>query len=69
MTQLEVVLAVAFGVQFLSTVSLALKIQQHEKKLYAIRDIINEIGMYLATHHSNQHQEEEHNAKSKSKTR
>jgi hypothetical protein len=69
MTQLEMVLAVAFGVQFLSTVSLAIQIQKHDRRIRLLKDIINEIGMYLATHHAHQHQEEENNEKSKSKTR
>ena len=68
MTQLEIVLSIAFGVQFLSSVSLALTLRLHDKRLYAIRDIINEMGMYLAAQHAHQHQEEREYAESKSKT-
>jgi hypothetical protein len=69
MTQLEIVLSIAFGVQFLSSVSLAFVLRLHDKRLYAIRDIINEMGMYLAAQHAHQHQEEREYAESKSKTR
>jgi capsular polysaccharide biosynthesis protein len=68
MTQLEIVLALAFGVQFLASVSLAIKLQLHDKKIHILRDIINEIGMYLASQQLHQHQEEKEYAKSKSKT-
>jgi hypothetical protein len=64
MTHLEIVLAIAFGVQFLASVSLAVKIRTHELKLEMIRDIINEIGMYIATDIAEKRTK---NAKSKSK--
>ena len=66
MTQLEIVLSVAFGVQFLSSVSLALIVRKHDKRLYLLRDIINEMGMYLASQQIHQHQEEREYGKSKS---
>jgi hypothetical protein len=69
MTQLEIVLSIAFGVQFLSTVSLALMVRLHDRRIHLLKDIINQIGVYIATHHTHQHEEEENNAKSKSKTR
>jgi hypothetical protein len=67
MTQLEIVLSIAFGVQFLSSVSLALVLRLHDKRLYLLKDIINEMGMYLAAQHAHQHQEEREHGKSKSK--
>jgi hypothetical protein len=67
MTPLEIVLVVAFGVQFLSSVSLALIVRKHDKRLYLLKDIINEIGMYLASQQIHQHQEEKKYGKSKSK--
>jgi hypothetical protein len=69
MTQLEIVLSVAFGVQFLSTVSLAVMFRLHDRRLHLLKDIINEIGMYLASQQIHQHQEEREYGKSKSKTR
>jgi hypothetical protein len=67
MTQLEIVLSVAFGVQFLSSVSLALTVMKHDKRINLLKDIINEIGMYLASQQIHQHQEEREYGKSKSK--
>jgi hypothetical protein len=64
MNPLEIVLAIAFGVQFLASVSLAIKVRQHEIKLEMTRDVINEIGMYLANEMMNRRK---NNAKSKSK--
>ena len=67
MTQLEIVLSIAFGVQFLSSVSLALVLRLHDKRLYLLKDILNEIGMYLAAQHAHQHAKEREHGKSKSK--
>jgi capsular polysaccharide biosynthesis protein len=67
MTQLEIVLSIAFGVQFLSSVSLALVLRLHDKRLHLLKDIINELGMYLAAQHAHQHEEERKYGKSKSK--
>ena len=67
MTQLEIVLSIAFGVQFLSSVSLALVLRLHDKRLHLLKDIINELGMYLAAQHAHQHEEKREHGKSKSK--
>jgi hypothetical protein len=67
MTQLEIVLSVAFGVQFLSTVSLAFMMRLHDRRLHLLKDIINEIGVYIATQHTHRHEEERKYGKSKSK--
>jgi hypothetical protein len=67
MTQLEIVLSIAFGVQFLSSVSLALILRLHDRRLHLLKDIINEIGMFIATQHRHQHEEKREYAKSKSK--
>jgi hypothetical protein len=67
MTQLEIVLSVAFGVQFLSTVSLALMMRLHDRRIHLLKDIINEIGAYLATQHTHRYEEERKHGKSKSK--
>jgi capsular polysaccharide biosynthesis protein len=67
MTQLEIVLSIAFGVQFLSSVSLALVLRLHDKRLHLLKDIINELGMYLAAQHAHQHEKEREHGKSKSK--
>ena len=69
MTQLEIVLSIAFGVQFLSSVSLALVLRLHDRRIHLLKDIINEIGMYLASQQIHQHEEEREYGKSKSKTR
>jgi hypothetical protein len=67
MTQLEIVLSVAFGVQFLSSVSLAFTVRKHDRRLHLLKDIINEMGFYLASKQIHQHEEEREYAKSKSK--
>ena len=67
MTSLEILLSVAFGVQFLASVSLALTLRLHDKRLHLIKDIVNEIGFYLASQKLHQHEEERKYAKSKSK--
>jgi len=67
MTQLEIVLSIAFGVQFLSSVSLAIKLRNHERKLQLMREIINQIGFYLSSNQIHRHDEEREYGKSKSK--
>lgn len=67
MTTLEITLSVAFGTQFLASVSLALIARLHDKRLHLIKDIINEIGMYLASQQIQQHEEGRKYGKSKSK--
>jgi capsular polysaccharide biosynthesis protein len=67
MTQLEIVLSVAFAVQFLASVSLALTLRLHDKRIHLLKDIINEMGFYLASQKIHQHEKERKYAKSKSK--
>jgi hypothetical protein len=65
MTQLEIVLSVAFAVQFLASVSLALELWDHNKKLEILKSIVSEMGMYVAE--IIVRERERDNAKSKSK--
>jgi hypothetical protein len=67
MTPLEILLSVAFGVQFLASVSLAIVLHTHERKLNILGGVVQEMGMYLATQVMKDRKREERNAKSKSK--
>jgi hypothetical protein len=68
MTSLEILLSVAFGVQFIASVSLAMVLHTHERKLNILGGVVQEMGMYLATQVMKDRKREERNAKSKSKT-
>jgi hypothetical protein len=68
MTPLEILLSVAFGVQFIASVSLAMVLHTHERKLNILGGVVQEMGMYLATQVMKDRKREERNAKSKSKT-
>jgi hypothetical protein len=68
MTSLELLLSVAFGVQFIASVSLAMVLHTHDRKLNILGGVIQEMGMYLATQVMKDRKREERNAKSKSKT-
>jgi hypothetical protein len=67
MTPLEIILSVAFGVQFIASVSLAMMLHTHERKLNILGGVVQEMGMYLATQVMKDKKREERNAKSKSK--
>jgi hypothetical protein len=67
MTPLEIILSVAFGVQFIASVSLAMVLHTHERKLNILGGVVQEMGMYLATQVMKDKKREERNAKSKSK--
>jgi hypothetical protein len=67
MTSLEILLSVAFGVQFIASVSLALVLHTHDRKLNILGGVVQEMGMYLATQVMKDRKREERNAKSKSK--
>jgi hypothetical protein len=67
MTPLEILLSVAFGVQFIASVSLAMVLHTHERKLNILGGVVQEMGMYLATQVMKDRKREERNAKSKSK--
>jgi hypothetical protein len=67
MTSLEILLSVAFGVQFIASVSLAMVLHTHERKLNILGGVVQEMGMYLATQVMKDRKREERNAKSKSK--
>jgi hypothetical protein len=69
MTPLEILLSVAFGVQFIASVSLAMVLHTHERKLNILGGVVQEMGMYLATQVMKDRKREERNAKSTSKTR
>jgi hypothetical protein len=69
MTPLEILLSVAFSVQFLASVSLATVLHTHERKLNILGGVVQEMGMYLATQVMKDRKREERNAKSTSKTR
>jgi hypothetical protein len=69
MTQLEILLSVAFGVQFLASVSLAMVLHTHDRKLNILGGVVQEMGMYLATQMMKDRKKEERKYdKSKSKT-
>ena len=70
MTQLEILLSVAFGVQFLASVSLAMVLHTHDRKLNILGGVVQEMGMYLATQMMKDRKKDEREyAKSKSKAR
>jgi hypothetical protein len=70
MTSLEILLSVAFGVQFIASVSLAMVLHTHDRKLNILGGVVQEMGMYLATQvMKDRKREEKKYGKSKSETR
>lgn len=67
MTQLEILLSVAFGVQSIALVSIAVMLHTHDKRINILGGVVQEMGMYLATQIMKDRKKEERNAKGKSK--